>query len=112
LRVEGRRDLSEGAAVGWASRPYRGIALPGDLQAFDGFEVGGGLVGVGAGGGAVGGEDAVPAAFEAVGGEGEGGGEVAGLCVKAGGAAVGGQAGDDELGADEEAVGRGTGGAE
>lgn len=62
--------------------------------------------------GAVGLEDAVPAALETVGGEGEGGGEVAGLAVKGDPAAVGRGAGQGELGADEEAVGWGPGGAE
>ena len=83
--------------------------LTGGLQAFDGFEVGGELVGWEAAGGAFGGEDAVPAAFETMGGEGHGGGEVAGAFVESAIAAQGGFAGYDELGTDEEAVGFGSG---
>ena len=82
------------------------------MQAFDGFEVGGELSAGDAGGGPVGAEDAVPAAFEAVRGEGGRDGEIAGVPIKGRIASVGGGAGDDELGADEEPVGCGSGGAE
>ena len=65
-----------------------------------------------ASGGAVGEKNAVPAAFKTVGMEGVTGGEVAGLGVEDGGAALGRGTGDDDLGADEESVGFGSGRAE
>lgn len=57
-------------------------------------------------------EHAVPAAFEAVGGEGEGCGEIPGVAVEGGIAAVRGGAGDGKLGTGEKAIGGGAGGAE
>ncbi len=93
--------------LGEANRPYRG-----GCKAFDRFKVGGGLAGGQAAGGSVGPEDAVPAAFEAVGGEGEGCGEIPGVAVEGGIAAVGGGAGDGKLGADEKAIGFWAGGAD
>lgn len=56
-------------------------------------------------------EHAVPAAFEAVGGEGEGCGEIPGVAVEGGIAAVRGGAGDGKLGTGEKAIGGGAGGA-
>jgi uncharacterized protein YaiE (UPF0345 family) len=60
----------------------------------------------------IGGKEPVPAAFEAVGSEGVAGREVAGAFIKRAVTAVGGVAGDNELGANEEAIGVGPGCAE
>jgi uncharacterized protein YaiE (UPF0345 family) len=60
----------------------------------------------------IGGKEPIPAAFEAVGSEGVAGREVAGAFIKRAVTAAGGVAGDDELGADEEAIGVGPGCAE
>jgi hypothetical protein len=60
----------------------------------------------------IGGKEPIPAAFEAVGGEEVAGREVAGAFIKRAVTAAGGVAGDDELGADEEAIGVGPGCAE
>ena len=60
----------------------------------------------------IGGKEPIPAAFEAVGSEGVAGREVAGAFIKRAVTAAGSVAGDDELGADEEAIGVGPGCAE
>ncbi len=52
----------------------------------------------------IGGKEPIPAAFEAVGREGVAGREVACAVIKCVVTAVGGVAGDDELGANEEAI--------
>ena len=93
-------------------RPMSRRALPENLQAFDRFEVGGQLVGREASGRAVGRKDPVPAAFEAVWGEGGGDGEFAGAPIKGRVASVGGGAGDDELRTDKKSIRIGSGGAE
>jgi hypothetical protein len=84
----------------------------GDLQALNGLEVGGELVGWEAAGGPVEAEDAVPTALEAVGGEGGRDGKFARPLVKGPVAAEDSGAGYHELGADEEAIVVGSGGAE
>jgi hypothetical protein len=74
------------------------------LQAFDRLKVGGQLIVGEPPGSPIGGKEPIPAAFEAVGSEGVAGREVACAVIKCAVTAVGGVAGDNELGANEEAI--------